>query len=91
MEKVAGFEIVEQFLDNWKAESVKWYAEQYEKYLADKEYRKSNPSKADQSGTEIFRRGKALTILSSSRSLSYLRRILSKVSSLLTVLPLAQG
>ena len=48
MEKVEGFEIVEKFLDNWKAESVKWYAEQYEKYLADKEYRKNNSSLARQ-------------------------------------------
>lgn len=54
MEKVAGFEIVEQFLDNWKAESVKWYAEQYEKYLADKEYRKNNPSKADQLYKSVY-------------------------------------
>lgn len=48
MNKVKGFEIVEKFLDDWKAESFKWYAEQKVKYDAEKAERKNNPSKADQ-------------------------------------------
>ena len=42
MNKVKGFEIVEKFLDDWKAESFKWYAEQKVKYDAEKAERKNS-------------------------------------------------
>lgn len=37
MEKIEGFEIVEQFLNNWKKECSDWYKEQLVKYNKSKE------------------------------------------------------
>lgn len=37
MEKIEGFEIVEQFLDNWKTECFNWYKEQLVNYNKAKE------------------------------------------------------
>ena len=37
LERVKGFEIVEQFLNTWLEQSREWYKVQYERYLAEKE------------------------------------------------------
>lgn len=46
MEKIKGFEVVEKFLDNWKASSKVWMLDQYQKFLEDKKNREENPSEA---------------------------------------------
>lgn len=48
MERIKGFEIIEQFLDKWLADSKEWYAKKYQKYLKEKADRKANPSLAEQ-------------------------------------------
>lgn len=48
MERVKGFEIIEQFLDKWLADSKEWYAKRYQQYLKEKADRKANPSLAEQ-------------------------------------------
>lgn len=55
MNKVKGFEIVEQFLDNWKKDAIEWYATQYQEYLQAKENRKNNPSYADQLHKDCYK------------------------------------
>lgn len=47
MNRVQGFELVEQFLDNWKKEAFEWYMDQDVKYQEAKKNRKENPSEAD--------------------------------------------
>lgn len=47
MNRVRGFELVEQFLDNWKKEAYEWYMDQKKKYYEAYEERKANPSEAE--------------------------------------------
>lgn len=48
MEKIKGFEIVEQFLNDWLKQSKEWYSKKYKEYLTEKEYNKEHPSYATQ-------------------------------------------
>lgn len=48
MEKIKGFEIVEQFLNDWFKQSKEWYSKKYKEYLTEKEYNKEHSSYATQ-------------------------------------------